>query len=234
MALAGVVVHQVAVPGAPVVWGGSPTAFDMRHGTTPMGAIETMMIDGANAEIGRRLGLPVHAYMALSDAKLGDYQAGFETGMGAVVAALSEVDLAAGPGMLDFESCQSLEKLLLDNEICGMARRLRAGIDRREDPPAAEVVAAGVRKGDFLSLPHTAEWFRKETIFPGPSVDRLSRERWREAGGADAVLRAAGEVDRIWGGHPPADLDPGLVRFLRERSAADLREAGMDDPPDWP
>ena len=105
--------------------------FDMRRGTTPMGAVETMMIDGGYVEIGKHLGLPTQAYMALSDSKSVDYQAGMETAMGAIVAAVSGVNNISGPGMLDFESCQSLEKLVLDNEICGMAQRLAAGIASR-------------------------------------------------------------------------------------------------------
>ncbi|MCK4236683.1 MAG: trimethylamine methyltransferase family protein, partial [Candidatus Krumholzibacteria bacterium] len=89
--LSGIVIHQLASPGSPIIYGGSPACFDMRKGTTPMGAVETMMIDGAYAEIGKQLGLPTHAYMALSDSKLVDYQAGSESAMGAVIAALSGV-----------------------------------------------------------------------------------------------------------------------------------------------
>ncbi|HBY06638.1 MAG TPA: hypothetical protein DEH22_02170, partial [Chloroflexi bacterium] len=35
--LSGITIHQLAQPGAPIVWGGAPAIFDMRHGTTPMG-----------------------------------------------------------------------------------------------------------------------------------------------------------------------------------------------------
>ena len=87
--LSGVVISQLVRPGAPVLYGGSPAIFDVRYETTPMGAIETMMIDCAYSEIGKHLGLPTQAYIALSDAKQLDAQAGLETGMGATLAALS-------------------------------------------------------------------------------------------------------------------------------------------------
>ncbi len=48
--------------------------------------------------------------------------------MGATLAALSGINNVSGPGMLDFESCQSLEKLVCDNEACGMALRLVRGV----------------------------------------------------------------------------------------------------------
>ena len=83
--LSGVTIHQLVNPGAPIVWGGSPAAFDMRTGTPPMGAIETMMIDCAYAEVGKHLGLPTHAYLGMSDAKVVDAQCGFESGIGAVL-----------------------------------------------------------------------------------------------------------------------------------------------------
>ncbi len=60
--LAGIVLHQLAAPGAPIVWGGAPTIVDMRTGSTPMGAIETALIDAGYAAVGKSLGLPVHAY----------------------------------------------------------------------------------------------------------------------------------------------------------------------------
>ena len=35
--LSGVAIHQLVNPGAPIVWGGSPAAFDMRTGNHPDG-----------------------------------------------------------------------------------------------------------------------------------------------------------------------------------------------------
>ena len=65
--LSGITIHQLARPGAPIVWGGAPAIFDMRKGTTPMGAVETAMIDAAYAQVGKSLGLPTHCYLGASD-----------------------------------------------------------------------------------------------------------------------------------------------------------------------
>jgi len=61
--LCGLIICQLAHKGAPVIFGGSPSSFDMRKGTTPMGAIETMMIDSGYTQIAKHLNLPTHAYM---------------------------------------------------------------------------------------------------------------------------------------------------------------------------
>ncbi|MCX5971190.1 MAG: trimethylamine methyltransferase family protein [Coprothermobacterota bacterium] len=232
--LSGVVIHQLACPGAPIIIGGSPACFDMRKGTTPMGAIETMMIDGGYAEIGKHLGLPTQAYMALSDAKTVDYQAGMESAMGALVAALSGINNISGPGMLDFESCQSLEKLVLDHEACGSALRLARGIELREDPilPLA-LMQQGIKRS-FLPLAHTKRWFRQEAYFPDEVIDRSTLEEWRKLGGKDATQRASQRVEQILSGQQAEPLDPPLAEALREIMEAEARRFGMEKLPDLP
>ena len=86
--LSGLAISQLARPGTPVLYGGSPAEFDIRYETTPMGAAGTMMMDCAYNEIGKHLGLPTQAYIGLSDAKQLDAQAGMETSMGATLAGL--------------------------------------------------------------------------------------------------------------------------------------------------
>ena len=229
--LSGIVIHQLARAGAPIIYGGSPACFDMRKGTTPMGAVETQMIDGAYAEIGKHLGVPTHAYMGLSDAKLVDYQAGMESAMGATIAALSGINNVSGPGMLDFESCQSLEKLVLDHEICGMALRLVAGIELRDDPIALPLIEAALEKKEFLSLPHTARWFRTEAYFPDPVIDRATLEEWEQAGSQDAAKRASARVEKLLGAHTPEPLDGSVQKYLEGLMTEEAKRAGMDKLP---
>ena len=170
--LSGVVLSQAVQEEAPVIYGGSPAVFDMRYGTTPMGAIETMMLDTAYAQIGRHFGLPTHAYMGLSDSRMPDYQAGLESGMGAVLAASAGINVVSGAGMMDFESCQSLEKLVIDNDICGMALHLRKGIKSYGDDLGFEQIAQWAGTGEFLKAPETRQHFRSEHYFPSKAIER--------------------------------------------------------------
>jgi len=229
--LSGVVIHQLAAPGAPIIWGGSPSAFDMRFGTTPMGAIETMMVDVGYAQVGKRLGLPTHAYMGLSDAKLVDCQSGLESGLGAVLAALGGINMVSGPGMLDFESCQSLEKLLLDNEVCGMALRLIRGIGHGSADQAVELVRQLVELGSLLGHPHTRANFRAELLTAGPVIERRTYEAWESTGGLDAAARARAEVARIVArGNPAPPADP-LAEELERVINAEAHRMGYSALP---
>ncbi len=225
--LSGYVIGQLAAPGAPILWGGSPAVFDVRYETTPMGAIETMMIDCAYNEIGQRLGLPTQAYISLSDSKLLDAQAGLETGMGAVLAAASGINSISGPGMLDFESCQSLEKLVLDDEICGMALRLARGIEPREDFPAVPHFLELLAEGHLLITEHTRRHLRSEITFPGPLIDRANRARWQEEGSLTLGERARAEVERRLAGYRPSRLPGDTARELVRLMEAEARRAGM-------
>ncbi len=230
--LSGVAIHQLVNPGAPIVWGGSPAAFDMRTGTTPMGAIETIMIDCAYAEVGKYLGMPTHAYMGMSDSKVVDGQCGFESGIGAVLGALSGINMISGPGMLDFESCFSLEKLVIDAEIVGMAKRLVAGMAERETPLALEIIRQVGHAGNFLSTRHTRRWFREELFIPSPVVDRDFRHQWEDKGCLDVTERAHQRVEEIIAAYEPSPLPDEVTRELEAITLRAAQAAGMDRLPE--
>ena len=121
---AGLVIHQLAHAGSPVVWGGAAAIFDMRKGATPMGAVETAMLDCSYAQVAKTLNMPTHTYLGATDSKLVDAQAGLESGISAMVGALSGINMISGSGMLDFLLCHSAEKLVIDAEGVAMAQRM--------------------------------------------------------------------------------------------------------------
>jgi trimethylamine--corrinoid protein Co-methyltransferase len=225
--LSGIVIAQLASPGAPVLYGGSPAAFDVRYETTPMGAIETQMVDCAYNEIGKHLGLPTQAYIALSDAKRLDAQAGLETSMGATLAALAGINSVSGPGMLDFESCQSLEKLIVDHEICGLVLRLARGVEPRDDFPAVPLFEELLREKHLLIAKHTRRHLRAEHYVPGPAIDRANLSRWREEGGLSLRDRAAREVRRLLDAYVPSRLSEDVKRDMTRLMETEARRVGM-------
>ena len=214
--LSGITIHQLARPGAPVVWGGAPAIFDMRAATTPVGAIETSMICAAYAQVGQHLGLPTHAYLGASDAKTVDAQAGLESGMTALVGALAGINLISGAGMLDFLACQSAEKLVIDAEGIAMARRLLQGIESDYPSLAVEAFAQVGLGGDFLKLQETRRLFRQEQYLPSKVIERGSVRAWQEAGSLDAFQRARRRVDELVAGYRKPELGEEVERGMKE------------------
>ena len=223
--LSGVILAQAAKEGAPVIYGGSPSVFDMRNGTTPMGAIETMMFDAAYAQIGRSFGLPTHAYMGLSDSRKVDYQGGFETGMGAVLAASAGINMVSGAGMMDFESCQSFEKLALDNEICGMALHLNKGITPVSDNLGFEELSEFAGTGDFLKSSLTRKYYRSQQYFPSEVVERSAGGM---SAGSDANDRAHLRVEKLLSNAPDI-LNDDKALAIAKLMLTEAKLFGMND-----
>jgi trimethylamine--corrinoid protein Co-methyltransferase len=129
-----------------------------------------------------------------------------EGGIGATMAALSGINNISGPGMLDFESCHSLEKLVLDNEICGMVYRMLEGIEPKEDFPALPLFQELLAEQHLLISSHTRRHLKEEHLFPGPVIDRANRERWKEEGASTLEERAHLEVKGLLESYQPSQL----------------------------
>ena len=226
--LSGIVISQLTNPGTPILYGGSPAIFDVRYETTPMGAVETQMIDCAYNEIGKYLDIPTQAYISLSDAKQLDAQAGLETSMGATLAALSGVNNISGPGMLDFENCQSLEKLILDNEICGMTLHMIKGMEPKEDFPSIPLFEELLKEKHLLISKHTRKYLKEEFYLPRPVVDRANRERWQKEGSLTLCERAHYEVEKLIKDYVPSRLPDTTKKELRKLMEEEAKLYGMD------
>ena len=212
--LSGLVMAQLAKPGAPVIYGGSPTTFDQRYCTSRLGAIETMMLGCSYAQIGKYYGLPTHMYLGVSDAKVVDAQCGFESGLGIVLGALAGINVISGPGMLGFENCQSLEKLLIDNTLCGMALRLIDGVTVDNITMATNLIEKVGPGGTYLAEKHTLEWTRKDQFLPSDLVDRQTFKAWQAAGSKDIVDRAKDIVRKTLSDHKPESLPSDVEKDL--------------------
>jgi trimethylamine--corrinoid protein Co-methyltransferase len=229
--LSGIAIHQLANPGAPIVWGGAPAIFDMRYGTTPMGAIETAMIDAAYAQVGKSLNMPTHAYLGASDAKIVDAQAGLESGVTAMIGALAGINMISGAGMLDFLACQSPEKLVVDAEGIAMAQRLLRGIEVRTETLATALFEGINFKGDFLKQKITRELFSKEQSLPSSVIDRASIRGWQASGSPDTFVRAKARTIELLAAYEQPCYSPEQERELRTMVENLARKAGMDALP---
>jgi trimethylamine--corrinoid protein Co-methyltransferase len=229
--LSGIAIHQLAKPGAPIVWGGAPAIFDMRHGTAPMGAIETAMIDAAYAQVGKSLNLPTHTYLGASDAKIVDAQAGMESGISAVVGALAGINMISGAGMLDFLACQSPEKLVVDAEGIAMAQRLLAGIEARTETLATALFEGINFKSDFLKQKITRELFPKEQNIPSAVIDRDSMRGWQASGCLDTFARAKVRTRELLTAYKRPICDLQQEGELRKMVEGLARKAGLDSLP---
>jgi trimethylamine--corrinoid protein Co-methyltransferase len=230
--LSGITIHQLAQTGSPIVWGGAPSTFDMRKGGTPFGSVETAMIDSSYAQVGKSLGLPTHAYLGATESKLLDMQAGLESGVGAMLGALSGINMISGGGMLDSLLCQSPEKLVIDAEGIAMAKRMLDGMKVHTETLATGFYeGVNFKGGDFLKQRITLQLFQKEQHMPGKVIDRDSMRGWKESGSMDTFTRARLRVQEILASYKPPELDPDKVEALQAYIYDLAKKAGMDTLP---
>jgi trimethylamine--corrinoid protein Co-methyltransferase len=206
---------QIIRPGHPVVFGGAPATFHMKAASSPMAAIEAQRLDVAYVAIAKSLGLPTQAYMALSDAKVLDAQAGGETFSSALLAALAGVNSVSGPGMLDFVRTFSLPKLVLDNEFCGQALHFVRETGVLEDLPTAGLVEELIKEDHLITAPHTLEYWPRELFMTDPVLDRLNRDSWVEGGSVSLEARACEQVELRLANYTPFETDPAVDVEMR-------------------
>jgi trimethylamine--corrinoid protein Co-methyltransferase len=229
--LSGITIHQMANPGAPIVWGGAPAQFDMRAGTTSVGSVETTLIISGYAQIAKSLDLPTHAYLGATDSKLIDAQAGLESATSAVIGVLSGINMISGPGMLDFLACQSLEKLVIDAEIIANARRLLKGVGQSSDVLDLDYYEDFEFPGNFLKEKLTRELYRKEYYLPSKVIDRGSLREWKENRNLDSIMRAKSQVEDLIETYQPPEVDPVQAQEMTKLVSSFARQAGMEQLP---
>jgi trimethylamine--corrinoid protein Co-methyltransferase len=229
--ISGITIHQLAKAGTPIVWGGAPAIFDMRKGGTPMGAIETAMIDASYAQVGKFLNIPTHCYLGATESKVVDAQAGLESGMSALVGALAGVNMISGAGMLDFLACHSPEKLTVDAEAIGMAQRMLEGVQVRTETLATAMFEGINFKGDFLKQRVTRELFSQEQYLPSDVIDRDSIRGWQQSGSMDTFARAKVRTQQLLDEYQRPQMASDKEKELVGMVESLAKQAGMDTLP---
>ena len=204
--LAGIVLTQLIREGTPVVFSGSSSAAAMRYGTLSIGAPEMAVNTAATAQMARFYGIPSRGGGAITDSKLPDAQAGMESMMSQLMATLSGVHFVLhSAGILEGYMAASYEKFVIDDEICGMCKRIRRGEKADPEKLALDVIAQVGPGGEYLTNMHTFKNFRKEFYTP-IMEQKEAYAGWKEKGG-ESFERAA---NRKWKEILEAYQEPGM------------------------
>jgi trimethylamine--corrinoid protein Co-methyltransferase len=218
--LSGLVMAQLVNVGVPIIYSGSPSVMDMRYGTGCVGNIEVSMLAAAYAQMARSYNIPSGAYLGISETKTVDAQTGLESAIGLIIGTLANINCITGPGMLGFENCQSFEKLVIDNEICGMALRMKRTTIVDDETIAFDLMKKVGPGGNFLSEKHTLKWFQIEEHISSPVIDKISKSKWKKLGAKDTLKRAREHVDKMLAQNHrkslPADIEKELDSFMKE------------------
>jgi trimethylamine---corrinoid protein Co-methyltransferase len=214
--LAGITLTQLISPGTPVVFGSTSTNIDMASGALAIGSPELSQMIAAHAQLARYYKPALPQRRGVDRRQLSRRPAGFESMMSLLTTVRSGVDfvLHAG-GILSSYLAFSYEKLILDDEMCGMVRRFQQGIVVDDKTLAYDVVANVGPGGNYLMEMHTVKRCRKEFWKPD-LCDRGGLEAWMQGGQLTAVDRARTRWQQLLAEHQDPVLDGTVARQLQE------------------
>ncbi len=201
----GMVVHQLAAPGAPFLMGIGAAVLDMSTSQCSYNAPEYMMTYMAMVEMSNWLDIPNWGYGGTSDAQIPDMQASYEAGLEAFMSVFAGSNLNHDVGYLDFGLSGSLEMIVIVNEMIDQVRRMHKGIPINDDTLALDVIPKGAAQEHFLTQPHTLKHLRKVQWTP-ELFCRKSHEKWVEQGRTSLLDRARTKLNTILETHIPLPI----------------------------
>ena len=183
------VVHQLASPGAPLIFGIGPLVLDLM--TMQSSYMRRRVLHGAHCqiELARWLDIPNWAYGGMTDSHSLDCQAGLEIAEATLLDMLSGSNLTHDAGYQGFGLAASLEQIVVVDEFVGMNRRLLAGIEVNEETLALDAIADVGPGGEFISHRHTRRLFREAQWRP-TILSRETQANWERDGRPDLKERA--------------------------------------------
>lgn len=164
--LCGLVLTQVASPGAPSIYSSFSGVVDLKSGVFLCGTPEGNLMDAAGIEMARHYGLPTCCGGPSNSARTLCAEAGYQTALSSMSSMMTGADLMVGLGGLDRAGMMSLEKVVMDCEMWRWLKRMRAGIAVDESTIGFDAVKRQGPGGVFLSDPHTLKHMRKDLMIP--------------------------------------------------------------------
>jgi trimethylamine--corrinoid protein Co-methyltransferase len=206
----GIVLTQLVKLGCPVFFGGSPAPVHQKSSACLTGSIEAAMLDVAATQIAKTFNLPTDFYAGLTNSNTVDEQSTAESALGMMLSAIAGINMIEGAGMIEFESCQSFEKIVIDNEIAGYIYRFLKGIDVKDETLMLdlfrEIGPGGVFTSNIRAMKLTLQYFNKEVHQIGPVFNIDGRKMWESKGGKDTLTKAkelVGNILRSYEPNPP-------------------------------
>lgn len=218
--LAGIVLTQLVREGAPVIFSGSSSNAEMRSGALSIGSPEMAMNTAATAQMARYYNLPSRSGGAVCDAKVPDAQAAYESMMSLSMAQVSGVNFVLhSAGILESYNCMSYEKFIIDDEMCGIIKRIKRGYEVNEDTLGLDVIKEAGPGGHFIDKDHTFEHFRTEFYQPQLS-NRDGFDDWYAKGSPQCTEAASKRCKEILESYEapglPADVNRDLQKYIEK------------------
>ncbi|MHA1669023.1 MAG: trimethylamine methyltransferase family protein [Promethearchaeota archaeon] len=195
--LSSITLSQLINSGCPVFYSTMNAPMDPQTGNVAWGSIETGLITIGAAQLARYYNIPSRGPGLVTESKCFDIQNGYERFMTLFCAANAGINYITCAGTYESSLAESLELLVIDDELIDIVKRGMNGIQVDENTMALNEIERVATDGkNYLMLKHTSKNTRKELFVP-KLADRDRRGTWQKNGSKDIIERAREKVNQI-------------------------------------
>ncbi|MDJ0986552.1 MAG: trimethylamine methyltransferase family protein [Desulfobacterales bacterium] len=223
--LGSIILAQLTARGASCIYGNLSTIMDMKTGNAAVGAPELARVAAGTTRLAKYYGLPCLAGAAMSDSKIPDAQAAYESALSIMLTSLAGANIIFGMGALDHLLTIDCAKLIMDAELERMVMNILGGIDVSEDSVALDVIHRVGPAGEFMTQEHTYDHMRD--FSQNKLYDRRSRDVWLEKGARDLTECAYEKARYVIENHNPKPLPEGASAAMQAITAEHEAELGI-------
>jgi trimethylamine---corrinoid protein Co-methyltransferase len=225
--LSALVLMQMVKEGTPTIYATLGTVADMRSGAYTSGAIECGMLHMAFAQMARFYNVPAGGYVGLTNSKVNDAQAGYETGMSGIAGLLGGMDMFNIGGLIDALKTFDFAKAVMDDEVAQMMKRMKRGISFSDDDLGVDLIKEVGPGGSFITVKHTISRMKTEAVMT-KMADRDARTIWEKKGATDIQAKAMRRAKEIMASNTAPLIPPELDEKIRAQFSGLV--AGVLDP----
>lgn len=214
--LAGLTLIQLINPGNPVLYSIASNTANMKTGSFIGGNPEGLIMDIINLQMGLDYyNIPTRILAGITDSKLVDCQAGYETMQNLMLGVLGGGHIVVQClGVLDAIMTTSYEKFIIDEELIRRMNRIKQGVDFTAEHLYVDVIQELGSQGLYLNHQSTFEKFRTRWT---PTVSTFeSYADWQEHGADDVAARANSIYKKILNNAPESLLTEETEVALKE------------------
>ncbi len=216
--LATATLMQMVKEGTPTIYATLATVADMRTGAYTSGGIECGMLHMAFAQIAHFYNVPCGGYIGLTNSKVNDAQAGYETGMSAMGGMDSGMDMFNIGGLIDALKTFDFAKAVIDDEVAQMMKRVKRGVSFSDEDLAVNLIKEIGPGGSFIVAKHTISRMKTEAVMT-KLADRDARTAWVKKGSMDIQARAMKKAKDIMNNNTASLIAPEMEEKLRAEFA---------------
>jgi len=159
------------------------------------------------------------------DSKLCDAQAGFESLLTALPAALAGANLIYGSGMVDSGMALDYGKLLIDDEINRTISVVVKGFEVNEETLSVKLIEEVGASGNYLTHPSTFAHY--QDLMSPALMSRESYEKWTAKGGTSLHQRALERARSVVENHRPTPISAQAQKEIDEIIRETEKELGV-------